>query len=207
MRECLGWVTNCADDKRCPQNWLEHAVTELPARSHCHVCERDVDLVSSEEALDAAEDGRRLVALPIVPPAGMPAIYGRFSAHPFGQSAPAPARPAPAPPPPVNGISKGRTTESPARHLYCVLASGEAIKIDKDTMVVGRSRTCDIVIPSAKVSRQHASVSRVDNDFFIEDLGSANGVWRSGEKLAGRTKIMPNDVFTISEETLTFELR
>ena len=212
MRECLGWVTNCTDDKRCPQNWLEHAVTELPTRTHCHVCERDVDLAASEEGVDAAEDGRRLVALPIVPPAGMPAMYGRFATHPFGGAAPAPIMPVspaqrtPLPPAPQGG-GKGRTTEAPPRALYCVLAGGEAIKIDKDSMVIGRSRTCDIVIASAKVSRQHASVSRADGDCFIEDLGSANGVWRSGEKLAGRTKIMPNDVFTISEETLTFELR
>jgi len=206
MRECLGWVTNCTDDKRCPQNWLELAVTELPTRLECHVCERAVDLVNSEQALDAAEDARRLVALPIVPAAGSPALYGRFAAHPFG-GARAVATPAPSPSPPVNGHHKGRTTEAPARSFYCVLASGEAIKIDKEAMVIGRSRTCDVVIPSAKVSRQHASLTRIDADLYIEDLGSANGVWRGGEKLAGRTKVMPNDVFTISEETLTFEVR
>ena len=86
------------------------------------------------------------------------------------------------------------------------LQNGEAIQIDKDTMIVGRSRTCDVVIPSAKVSRQHASISRVDGDLYIEDLGSANGVWFNGEKVT-RAKINNGDAFTISDETLLFECR
>ena len=80
------------------------------------------------------------------------------------------------------------------------------IRVDKDTMIIGRSRTCDVVIPSAKVSRQHASLSRVDGDLYIEDLGSANGVWLNGEKIT-RAKVNPGDTFTISDETLMFEDR
>lgn len=199
MRECLGWITNCPDDKRCPQNWLEIAVTELPSNVHCHVCDHDVAAVTSEQALEDAEHDQQVAAFPVVPPASLPASYGRFGAY-GGSSAPS----VPAPPP-VHAIAKAKT-ETP-KHFYCLLANGEAIKIDKDTMVIGRSRTCDIVIPSAKVSRQHASVSRVDGELYMEDLGSANGVWRGGEKIASRTRINAGDVFTISEETLTFELR
>ncbi len=62
------------------------------------------------------------------------------------------------------------------------------------------------MIPSAKVSRQHASLSRVDGDYFIEDLGSANGVWLNGEKIT-RIKVSHGDVYTISDELLTFEQR
>ncbi|MFO0726016.1 MAG: FHA domain-containing protein [Myxococcota bacterium] len=208
MRECLGWVTNCADDKRCPQNWLEYAVTELPGRVRCHVCDRDVDMVTSEEAFDAAVEARRTTALPVVPPAGAPAIYGRFGGAPLagsggggGGGVGAASVPSPAVP------SGNKPKTEPPKTFYCLLATGESIKIDKEQMVIGRSRTCDIVIASAKVSRQHASVTRGDNEVFIEDLGSANGVWRNGERLAGKTKIANGDVFTISEETLTFELR
>jgi hypothetical protein len=205
MRECLGWVTNCPDDKRCPQNWLEFAVTELPLTIDCHVCGQSVDAVTTEDAFDAAEGSEKLVAFPVVPPAGAPAIHGgRFAGN--GAGGPLISQ---APPPPngggVPGIAKAKT-ELP-KIFYCVLASGEAIKIDKEQMIIGRSRTCDIVIPSAKVSRQHASLSRVEGELYIEDLGSANGVWRGGEKIANKARVNPGDVFTISEETLTFELR
>lgn len=93
---------------------------------------------------------------------------------------------------------------SEGKRWSVTLQNGEAITIDKDTMIVGRSRTCDVVIPSAKVSRQHASISRVDGELFIEDLGSANGVWFNGEKVT-RSKINHGDAFTISDETLLFQ--
>ena len=84
------------------------------------------------------------------------------------------------------------------------LQNGEMIKLDKDSMVCGRSRTCDVVVPTAKVSRQHVSLTRVGGDWFIEDLGSANGLWRDGEKIM-KAKITSGEVYTISDETLTFE--
>jgi pSer/pThr/pTyr-binding forkhead associated (FHA) protein len=73
-------------------------------------------------------------------------------------------------------------------------------------MIIGRSRTCDVIIPSAKVSRQHASLTRMGEDYYIEDLGSANGVWIRGEKIT-RVKVSNGDQFTISDETLTFDQR
>lgn len=83
------------------------------------------------------------------------------------------------------------------------LDSGARIPIDKPTMVIGRSRTCDVIIPSAKVSRQHATLSRVGADLFIEDLGSANGTWRGDHKVS-RDRLQPGDTIRISDETLRF---
>ena len=184
MRECLGWITNCPNDAGCPQNWLELAVSEIPTAVACHVCGRNVDLVVEQGELSA----RPLAAFPVVPCAGRVSGNGA----PMPTAAPA-AELAVAPPP-------------PARNWVVGLQNGELINIDKDTMIIGRSRTCDVVIPSAKVSRQHASLSRVDGDLYIEDLGSANGVWLNGEKIT-RAKVSPGDTFTISDETLRFEDR
>lgn len=206
LRECLGWLTTCTDEKRCPMNWLELSTSELPTTIHCHVCDQDVTLTGNEQEFEAARQG--LAAFPVVPPANLPASHGlhgggsppRAATQHQSNAAP-PSTPAPSPP-----AGKART-EPPPRAIYCVLTSGDAVRLDKDSMVIGRSRNCDIVIPSAKVSRQHASISRVEGDFYIEDLGSANGVWINGEKISGRTKIKAGDVFNISEETLTFEAR
>ena len=182
MRECLGWITNCPNDAGCPQNWLELAVSEIPAAVSCHVCGRHVDLVIEEHELGM----RPLAAFPVVPCAGRAPVDIPL--------APNPAAGLEIAPPP------------PARNWVVGLQNGELIRIDKDTMIIGRSRTCDVVIPSAKVSRQHASLSRVDGDLYIEDLGSANGVWLNGEKIT-RAKVNPGDTFTISDETLVFEDR
>lgn len=200
MRECLGWLTNCENRQGCPQNWLELAVSEIPTEVHCQVCGSNVALVLSEEEVRAKAAEQRIAAFPVVPCAGM------------GGTAPAakPAMPAMPSGPPPGGERKARhearAEPNEQKAWVCMLQNGDAVKLDKDTMIVGRSRTCDIVIPSAKVSRQHASVTRSNDGVYIEDLGSANGVWRGAEKIT-RVKINSGDVFTISDETLTFELR
>jgi len=192
MRECLGWITNCPNEHSCPQNWLELAVSEIPTDVTCHVCDQSVALVPTEEELHARARKDHLVAFPAVPCTGLNAAP---------RAAPAPAAPAPAPAAP-----RRAPTPAPARVWYVTLTNGESVRVDKDTMVVGRSRTCDVVIPSAKVSRQHASLSLSGTELHIEDLGSANGVWLNGEKIT-RTRVSAGDVYTISDETLTFEMR
>lgn len=222
MRECLGWMTNCTNEQSCPQNWLEHAVTEIPRRIQCHVCGSEVSLVGSPEAYTAAAEGGTVVSFPVVPPIALGAEGQPAFTDPRG---PAPASPPDGPSPGPNydeGLLNGHAeggVPSPAddpvraptpvpgrRQWVCTLANGETIRVDKDAMVIGRSRTCDIVIPSAKVSRQHAKVSFSGGELWIEDLGSANGVWHNGEKVA-QTKVGNGDTFTISDETLLFEVR
>jgi hypothetical protein len=204
MRECLGWLTNCSNEQACPQNWLEHAVTEVPLEVMCHVCGRGVSLVGSAETLEQQASRGHLAAFPIVPPVALDGAPGPSTGLPPPREAPAerfPEAPKSAPDP----VRAPTPVPSP-RMWVCTLQNGETIRIDKDAMVIGRSRTCDIVIPSAKVSRQHASLTRTGGELWIEDLGSANGVWHDGEKVT-RTKISNGATFTISDETLLFEVR
>ena len=190
-------MTNCPNDQSCPMNWLELSVSECPTTIRCHVCEQGVDLVLAEDELESKADGGALAAFPVVPCTGSSGPPRQPTAGPPANGASARAMP----------VSSGPPAMASAEKRWSVtLQNGEAIAIDKDTMIVGRSRTCDVVIPSAKVSRQHASISRVDGELFIEDLGSANGVWFNGEKVT-RAKINNGDAFTISDETLLFEAR
>jgi hypothetical protein len=203
MRECLGWITNCPNEHSCPQNWLELAASEIPVDVQCHVCGQAVALVPTEAEMAQRAGRQELVAFPVIPCAGMNgaqrSVGNGALGHPMHtpQALESPAR-APTPP--------RAPTPAPQRSWFCTLANGESIRVDKDTMTVGRSRTCDIVVPSAKVSRQHASLSWTGTELFIEDLGSANGVWLNGEKIT-RTRVSEGDVYTISDETLTFSMR
>jgi pSer/pThr/pTyr-binding forkhead associated (FHA) protein len=62
------------------------------------------------------------------------------------------------------------------------------------------------VIPSSKVSRQHCSVLRENGEYFIEDLGTPNGVWREGVKIT-KERIKDGDEFMISDEVIKFVFR
>ncbi len=124
---------------------------------------------------------------------------------PGRNAGPAPQEPAApasrrAPPP------KPKPAEKPRKTLYVVNSAGDMHKIDKDTFIIGRSRTCDLVIPSSKVSRQHSGICRENGEYYIEDLGSANGVWKDGAKIQ-KEKIRDSDEFMISEEVLKFIFR
>lgn len=99
---------------------------------------------------------------------------------------------------------KASTAAAPS--LFVVNSAGEMTKVEKDQFIIGRSRTCDLVIASSKVSRRHCSVSRENGEFFIEDLGSPNGLWRDGVKVT-KEKIRDGDEFMISDEVLKFVYR
>ncbi len=207
MRESLGWLTNCPDDKKCPQTWLEYSYEELPKGLECANCGRRVEITKTEDDFDGQTKGGSIAAFAVIPCTGGPASYGRLaqSSNPVGPSGIAAAATSTA----LGGGASTPRVASPQqapKTLFAVLSSGQAVKIDKDSAVIGRSRTCDVVINSAKVSRQHANITRTAGKFFIEDLGSANGIFRNGEKVA-RVEIADGDTFTISEENIRFEYR
>ena len=58
---------------------------------------------------------------------------------------------------------------------------------DKEDIVIGRSRKCDIYLsdPEQYVSRQHAVMTLRDGHYFISDT-SLNGTWVGGETLRKR---------------------
>lgn len=53
------------------------------------------------------------------------------------------------------------------------------------TYLIGRVEGNDIILPSSKVSRQHARIFVRNNRCFVEDLGSSNGVIVDGQRIQG----------------------
>ncbi len=117
------------------------------------------------------------------------------------------------PPPGVRSSKPPRLTSksSPGRvkmgsnELYIVDQEGSSDKVDKDIFIIGRSSKCDLVINSVKVSREHAIITKEQEGYFIEDLGSANGTWYKGEKIE-KMKIRDGDEIFICDEKFKFTL-
>jgi len=72
--------------------------------------------------------------------------------------------------------------------------------------VIGRAAHCDLVLPSNPVSRRYAKVERDGADFFIEDLGSASGIFSRKQKI-GRHRVEDGDVYFLGTVPVRAMLR
>lgn len=68
-------------------------------------------------------------------------------------------------------------------------------------IVIGRSPDCDLVIAEPSVSGRHARLYWRGAQLVIEDLGSANGVWVSGQRVRA-SEIKPGDDVLIGNAAL-----
>jgi pSer/pThr/pTyr-binding forkhead associated (FHA) protein len=59
-------------------------------------------------------------------------------------------------------------------------------------MTIGRDHTCELILDNLSVSRRHARLSWDRGEFFIDDLGSANGT-RLNAKSVKRAPVGPRD--------------
>ena len=51
------------------------------------------------------------------------------------------------------------------------------------TLKFGRGDDADVVLPRGSVSRIHAQLASVNNQYVVQDLGSTNGVIVNGRKV------------------------
>jgi pSer/pThr/pTyr-binding forkhead associated (FHA) protein len=75
-----------------------------------------------------------------------------------------------------------------------------------DSVSIGRDTTNDLVLESAAVSREHASVTFQDGRWFVEDRGSFNGTYLNGTRVVPGTPLPLRhaDRISIGAETLIF---
>jgi len=69
--------------------------------------------------------------------------------------------------------------------------------------LIGRGETCDLVLPTDDVSREHAVITRCWDGVQIRDLGSKNGVRVAGAPIAGEHRLRDGERVEIA----SFELR
>lgn len=78
------------------------------------------------------------------------------------------------------------------------------VNLDKVKVTVGRSSRNDICLSDPFASRFHIELRREGEDFFVSDIGSANGTLLNGHLLGGKTRLQPGDELRVGETTLTF---
>ncbi len=80
---------------------------------------------------------------------------------------------------------------------------GNAIGLHKNKMILGRGRSCDIVINKQYVSKQHAEIAFSNDKAILTDYGSTNGT-RVNDEPVVRTELRDKDEIKIGHVILQY---
>src|SRR5580765_3942 len=91
--------------------------------------------------------------------------------------------------------------ESP---VWLELANGTKFSIG-DNCVLGRGKGCQVVVEDEKASRRHAMIHKQEGEeFWLMDLGSANGTRLNERRLVAPLRLSDRDKIEIGATVLTF---
>jgi len=90
------------------------------------------------------------------------------------------------------------------RGTMFIVFQGRRIPI-ASRITIGRDPANSITLEDMLVSRFHAVVQKVKNDYFVEDLGSTNGTFVNGERIPSQkyVRLQPEDTVLIGRSELS----
>ena len=90
---------------------------------------------------------------------------------------------------------------------------GKVFQLNKIPVMLGRHPDDDVCLPyDTRISRHHARITKEDNSYFIEDMGSegkgsTNGTYVNDEKITGKTPLPSGDVALLGGIWIRFEAK
>ena len=77
---------------------------------------------------------------------------------------------------------------------------GVTFPLEGDQLIIGRDASNSVAINDAEISRKHSRLSFQGGKYVLEDLGSTNGTFVNGQRLAGPVVLKPGDVVSLGEQ-------
>lgn len=156
----------------------------------------DAELPSSG-ALRGGADHRTLERIPAVKPAGR---------APTLTPPPPPAVKPPAPPPPSPSGAQPAVDASGKPRLF-IQFDGQTYTVEKEKFIIGRgTQGTDLTIRDGNVSRKHAAVIFHTGNFYLQDMGSTNGIEFQGSRIDTK-RVEDGDIFHICDHELRFSFQ
>jgi len=143
----------------------------------------------------------RSVSIPVVPPP-VPVAVPAPVPVPVPDAAP-PATMVYRPRVQAADVSESTSPPEPKRELVTLTLEGRAHPITSRSVVIGRSRECDLRVADGNASRRHAEVMQEGATYLVVDLGSTNGTELNGKRIT-REKLTDGDRITIGATDLVF---
>jgi len=84
---------------------------------------------------------------------------------------------------------------------------GQVFPLELDVLTLGRDPIADIVLEDPEVSRHHAKLTRIAAGYQLQDMGSTNGTFVDGQRMAGEAlDLKPGQVVMLgSNVTLVYQ--
>ncbi len=82
---------------------------------------------------------------------------------------------------------------------------GQIYPLNQPEIVIGREVGAEIALDDSQISRRHARLTITGNTVTIADLGSANGTFVNGRKIAGPTSLQEGDRIRIGTHDFRIE--
>lgn len=79
---------------------------------------------------------------------------------------------------------------------------GEMYKLAKNEQIIGRGSAADVEILDDAISRRHARLRFGEDRVWLVDLGSRNGTWVNGSRIAGEVELLDGDKIQLSSSTI-----
>jgi hypothetical protein len=99
----------------------------------------------------------------------------------------------------LEGVAMGeRNGDVPVLISQTGKLTGARWPLNRDEILIGRSPECDYVIDDRQVSRKHARVFRMNDGYYLSDLGSKNGTYLNGSTIDEPVLLQDGDVIQVA---------
>jgi hypothetical protein len=88
-----------------------------------------------------------------------------------------------------------------------LLVDGTPHELTGDRIVLGRSRSADVVVSDPSVSRQHLELRQDDRGWYAVDLGSTNGSQVNGDTITEARRLEPGQRIKLGHADAIIEVR
>lgn len=108
------------------------------------------------------------------------------------------------------GLVAPRQAQAANGRLVVVASSalqpGDAYELDSVQLTAGRGANNDLALPNDEfASARHARFEPRRDGVYVEDVGSTNGTFVNGIRLARERRLTPGDIVRVGETDLRFE--
>lgn len=92
-----------------------------------------------------------------------------------------------------------------AEQHFLVFGGKKIVLVSK--IIIGRSSSCDVVLNDVLVSRKHAVIQKIKDEYFIQDLNSKNGTFVNKQRVPDRQyiKLEKADSIKIGKSTIQLQ--